>query len=191
MRATIMRKGSNITSERLSMGRVGMNYRKLPNKTKSTKQLKKAAREELKARKITPETNKLQVIQNNMLRMIFRYKLGDKTNMTTLRNNIKMFSINQMVCYHVILEAYNIIHHGSSEAIQKKWNQKESRKYPLRKERQNQVQVHVPVHKSCEGFTFYGARLWNQLPLEITEIKNPDSFKTAIKNYIWDHIPSY
>ena len=47
-----MREESNLTSDRLSLGRVGVNYRKLPiTKAKSTKQLKKAAREELKARK--------------------------------------------------------------------------------------------------------------------------------------------
>ena len=150
---------------------------------------KKRRRVELKQRKITAETNKLQIIQNNMLRMIFNYKLGDKTNMTSLRNNIKMFSINQMVCYHVLLKAYNIIHHGSSEAIQKNGNKKSQD--PLTKGRQNQVKIHVPVNTSCQGFTFYGAKLWNQLPLEIRDIKNPDTFKTAVKKYIWDYIPSY
>ena len=31
------------------------------------------------------------------------YKLGDQTNMTRLRNNIKMFSVNQMAYYHVLI----------------------------------------------------------------------------------------
>ena len=50
--------------------------------------------EDIKARKITAETHKLQVIQNNMLRVIFGYKLGDKTNMERLRNSITFFSVN-------------------------------------------------------------------------------------------------
>ena len=148
-------------------------------------------KEDLKARKITSETNKLQVIQNNMLRVIFGYKMGDKTNMTTLRNNIKMFSVNQMVCYHVLLEAFNVINHGSSEIIQRKWKPNESRNYPVRRERKEEVKVHVPAHVSCQGFTWYGAKLWNHLPVEIQEIKIPDNLKNAIKKFIWDHIPSY
>ena len=126
-----------------------------------------------------------------MLRVIFGYKLGDKTIMEKLRNRIKMFSVNQMVCYHVLLEAFNIINHGSSETIQKKWKPNETRKYPLRKERKENVKVHVPEHVSCHGFTLHGARLWNHLPLEIQELKNPNSFKSSIKEFIWDRIPSY
>ena len=147
--------------------------------------------EDLKARKVTPETHKLQVIQNNMLRVVFNYKLGDKTNMEKLRNSINMFSVNQIVCYHVLLEAFNIINHGSSENIQKKWRPNETRNYPLRRERREEVKILVPAHVSCQGFTLYGAKMWNQLPIEIQELKNPNSFKNSIKDYIWDHIPSY
>ena len=70
-------------------------------------------KEDLKAKKTHAETEKLQVIQNKMLRMIFGYKMEDRTNMSTLRTNIKMFSINQLTCYHVLLEAYNVINYGS------------------------------------------------------------------------------
>ena len=98
---------------------------------------------------ITAETNKLQVIQNNMLRTIFNYKMGDKTNMERLRNSIKMFSVNQMVCYHVLLEAFNIINDGSSENIQKKWRPNQTRNFPVWKERREEVKVLVPAHVSC------------------------------------------
>ena len=72
-----MREESNLTSDRLSLGRVGVNYRKIPNKTKSTKQVKKAAREELKARKRALDQDKYEqknyevrneILQNGMIR---------------------------------------------------------------------------------------------------------------------------
>ena len=74
-------------------------------------------KEELKTEYLSAEARKLQVIQNNMLRMIFGLKLEDKTNMTKLRNNIKIFSVNQMCCYQVLIEAFNIINNGSSDKI--------------------------------------------------------------------------
>ena len=126
-----------------------------------------------------------------MLRLIFNYKLGDMTNMSELRNKIKMFSINQMVCYHVLLEAFNVINYESSEVILKKWRPIETRQYPVRNNRKNEVKVPIPAHVTSQGFTFYGAKLWNQLPVDIQEITNPDNFKTAVKEYIWDQIPSY
>ena len=126
-----------------------------------------------------------------MLRVVFGYKLEDKNNMSRLRERIQMFSINQMVCYHVLLEAYNVINNGSSEVIQSKWMQKDSRHHLRRRDRKEDVKVYVPEHIKCRGFTWYGAKMWNQLPVEIQQLKKADSFKIAIKEYIWDNIPSY
>ena len=147
-------------------------------------------KEDIKAGKTTPDTYRLQVIQNNMLRMIFNYKPGDQTNMTRLRNNIKMFSVNQMVCYHVLLEAFNINNYGSSEVIQEKWKM-DTRNYPIRKNRMKEVKVIMPKHTKCRGFTLYGAKILNQLPIEIREVENSERFKEMVKRYIWENIPSY
>ena len=49
----------------------------------------------------------------------------------------------------------------------------------------------MPGHTKCQGFTFYGAKMWNQLPPEIREIENSDRFKEVVKRYIWENIPSY
>ena len=102
-----------------------------------------------------------------------------------------MFSINQLAFYHVLLEAYNVIYYKSSEVIFKKWLPQEERNYPMRSQRSKDVKVHVPDHVTCQGFVWYGAKMWNQLPVEIQELKNPDSYKEAIKKHIWDNIPSY
>ena len=105
-----------------------------------------------------------------MLRVVFGYKLEDKNNMSRLRERIQMFSINQMVCYHVLLEAYNVINNGSSEVIQSKWMQKDSRHHLRRRDRKEDVKVYVPEHVKCRGFTWYGAKMWNQLPVEIQQL---------------------
>ena len=126
-----------------------------------------------------------------MLRVIFGIKLEDRTNMTNLRTNIKMFSINQLTCYHVLLEAFKVINYESSDIILKKWLPKEERHYPFSEKRQKEVKVVVPDHVSCRGFAWYGAKMWNLLPVETRELTNPESFKVAMKRYIWDNIPSY
>ena len=148
-------------------------------------------KEEVKTKYLPAETRKLQVIQNNMLRMIFGIKLEDQTNMTKLRENIKIFSVNQMCCYQVLIEAFNVIHHRSADTIYKKWMPQEVRKYPLRRDRQGEVKVIVPHHEKCKGFTWYGAKFWNQLPVDVRDIKDSEKFKNAVKEYIWDTIPSY
>ena len=126
-----------------------------------------------------------------MIRMIFGYKLEDKINMTRLRTNIQMFSVNQMCCYQTLTEAFNIVNHGSSDIIHKKWITQEERNYPVRRDRMGEVKVHVPNHVKCRGFTWYGAKMWNWIPVDIREIKNPAGFKVAVKRHIWENIPSY
>ena len=68
---------------------------------------------DLKARNLSTEARKLQVIQNSMLRMIFGFRLQDQVNMEELRDKIGMFSVNQLNCYHVLKEAFNIINLSS------------------------------------------------------------------------------
>ena len=121
--------------------------------------------------------------------MVFGYKMTDKMNMEELRTKIGMFSVNQLNCYHVLLEAFNVINYGSSEKIQSKWIPKEQRYYSNR--RQHDVKVSRVDHVKCQGFTYHAAIFWNKLPENIKEITNPDIFKARIKNFIWENIPSY
>ena len=111
--------------------------------------------------------------------------------MKKLRTRLRIFSVNQMCCYQTLMEAYNIINHGSSEAIKLKWMPEEERAYPLRRNRMKEVKVNVPEHVKCQGFTLYGAKLWNWLPFEIREMEDSEKFKVAVKKFIWDNIPSY
>ena len=53
-------------------------------------------KEDLKARKLCSETNSLQIIQNNMLRIIHGLRISHRVNMLELRTKIKMMSVNQM-----------------------------------------------------------------------------------------------
>ena len=145
--------------------------------------------EEVKARHLSTEARKLQIIQNNMIRMIFSYKPLDKVNMEELREKIGMFSVNQMNCYHVLIEAFNVIHFGSAEKIQKKWKPNNERIYSNR--RKMDVKIPKVKHVRCQGFSFVGAKMWNNLPEDIKSIENPDTFKVRIKQHIWDTIPSF
>ena len=124
-----------------------------------------------------------------MLRVIFGFNLEDKVNMEKLRTKIEMFSVNQLNCYHVLVEAFNVINHGSSNKIQEKWMPNNEKSYSNRRE--HNVKVPRVDHVKCEGFTLYGAKMWNQLPEDIKLIKKPKLFQNRVKEYLWANIPSY
>ena len=64
--------------------------------------------EDLKMKKLSENATKLQVLQNDMLRVILGIDIRKHVNMKKVRENIKMMSINQLSCYHTLLEAYNM-----------------------------------------------------------------------------------
>ena len=43
----------------------------------------------------------------------------------------------------------------------------------------------------CMGFTYNEAKLFNMLPTQMRETKDPNTFKTMMKKWIWEKIPSY
>ena len=85
--------------------------------------------EDLKMRKIPKDTSILQVLQNIMIRLICDLKKNQHVNMQKVRENIKMFSVNQMAVYHTLLESYNVIKNSTSEQIKTKWEYKCETKY--------------------------------------------------------------
>ena len=147
-------------------------------------------KEDLKARKLSSETESLQVIQNNMLRTIHGLRITDRVNMLELRKKIKMMSVNQMTIYHIIMEVFKILHNKSSEQINDKYRHLD--RHSLRKNTNNCLRVpELHEHRKCTGFTYCGAKIFNSLSIKIRETQDSNIFKELVKNWIWDEIPPY
>ena len=99
-------------------------------------------------------------------------------------------SVNQLPIYHIILETYNITRNLASEQIQTKSTETE-KKYSLRSLANHDLKVPEKPNSKCVGFSYFGAKIFNKLPRAIKETKNSANFKTMIKVWIWNHIPSY
>ena len=109
--------------------------------------------------------------------------------MQKLREERRIMSVNQISCYHVAIEMFNIIHKGSSKSIQD--NLKiEHTGYPLRSMEDGQVKESFRGKKSCTGFSYDGPKLWNYLPLHVRKTEEIKQFKFLLKNWIWSDIPS-
>ena len=79
----------------------------------------------------------------------------------------------------------------SSEQIHRKWTNISEKKYSLRSITNNDLKVPEKPMLKCLGFTYNGAKLFNMLPLQMRETKNPNTFKIMTKDWIWNNIPSY
>ena len=124
-----------------------------------------------------PNITKLQVIQNDMLRLLVNKKRDSHTNMEKLRNELKMMSVNQLSCYHKAIEMFNLINNNSSASLHEEMIQV-PKGYSLRGLEDGTVIVPGRGKKNCNGFHYMGPKLWNSLPAHIrkttiTQCKKP------------------
>ena len=69
-----------------------------------------------------------------------------------------------------------------------KWTNIGDKKHSLKNTTNNDLKVPEKPKLKCMGFTHNGAKLFNMLSLQIRETKNPDTFKTLSKDWIWKKI---
>ena len=91
----------------------------------------------------------LQVLQNDMIRELFGYKRKDRVNMDSLRAAQKMLSVNQIACYHILLETFNILVKNSSPQIKEKIKHRENTRYDMRSNEKGDLNVIEKPKKSC------------------------------------------
>ena len=139
------------------------------------------------------DLQRLQVLQNDMIRLINGKRRSQHTNMKELRAEMKMMSVNQMTVYHVLLETFNIKNHGSVESIRQKLTAPEAGP----DERQTRSRTRgdlIPQTKpngKCMRLSYIAPLIWNKLPEHIQKSKTSNQFKFLIKKWIWDgNIPS-
>ena len=136
-----------------------------------------------------PNIKKLQIIQNDMLRLLVNQKRGSHTNMEKLRNELRMMSVNQLSCYHTAIEMFNIINNNSSASLHEEMIQV-PKGYGLRGLVDGTVLVPEKGKKSCNGFHYMGPKLWNFLPAHIRKTTKRNIFKEKLKDFIWENISS-
>ena len=136
-----------------------------------------------------PNIAKLQVVQNDILRVIFGKTRNSHTNMQKLREDNKIMSVNQLSVYHATMDMYNIINHASSDLLQREFKLEPGR-YQLRSLEEGKVKVPEKMKKSCTGFSYIGPKLWNHLPSHIRNTTIKGIFKDKMKDWIWEFIPS-
>ena len=55
-----------------------------------------------------------------MLRAMFGHKRADMVNIEKLRKDQGMLSVNQLACYHILIETFNILKKNSSPQIEER-----------------------------------------------------------------------
>ena len=134
----------------------------------------------------------LQVMQNDMLRVIYGHTRAEHVNMKKLRAKTNMMSINQLSTYHMVIEVYNVMYNNSSSQLKSKMKAVQGY-YKLRTEIDHKFRGDLPIPErpsnNCMGFSFKGPTVWNKVPQDIRETTSKESFKRKLKSWILHTIP--
>jgi hypothetical protein len=135
--------------------------------------------------------DELQVLHNEMQRTILGYRVRDKVQRKKIWEETGMMTVNQMACYHLMMETNNVLNFGSSESLRECMREGgELTNVKTRANMRGDLKVPNNVEK-LNGFAYYGAKLWNRLPKELREAKTNGRFRSGVKKWIRENIPQH
>ena len=128
--------------------------------------------------------NKLQILQNTMMRVILGVKREDRVTVSELLSETGYKSVNQMVVQHTLNETFNIVHHNSIPDVRKCLTEHKGTERTTRSKSRADLIVHVAKKSRNRGFLEQAARIWNSVPSEMRETSTKVTFKHKIHPYI-------
>ena len=115
-------------------------------------------------------------IQNDMMRAITMTKHGERKSIKFLREKTKTTSVNHLTCYHILMEAFNIIAFNSSEHIKELLMKKTGSRSGTRSEGKNLATIPINRGSKNNGFLFYAATLWCTIPQGLRDLAKSKEF---------------
>ncbi len=125
--------------------------------------------------------NRLQMVQNTAARVAKRVRKYD--HITPVLFNLHWLPVEQRIQFKVLLTIYKVLHGIAPEYLQ----ELVSRDMSVR--RVEELVLKVPhtkmVNYGDRAFSVAGPELWNNLPVYIHTSHNVNTFKSKLKNYLF------
>ena len=117
--------------------------------------------------------------QNDVMRIITGKKCRDKVSIKSLRKTTGTTSVNHLLCYHILMDMFNILKDTASATMKEMLTKKlGNSNITTRSTTQNKVTAPVNYGKKND-FAYYGATLWNLLPEHIRNAETAEQIRNA------------
>ena len=113
------------------------------------------------------------------MRIITGKKCRDKVSIKSLRKTTGTTSVNHLLCYHILIDMFNILKDTASATMKEMLTKKlGNSNITTRSTTQNKVTAPVNYGKKND-FAYYGATLWNLLPEHIRNAETAEQIRNA------------
>ena len=126
----------------------------------------------------------ITIYQNDVMRIITGKKVKDKVSIKSLRETTGTTSVNHLLCYHILMDMYNILKDNASATLKEMFTEKlGTSNITTRSATQNKVTAPVNYGRH-NNFSYYGPTLWNLLPDQIrnAKIERPEATNIQLTN---------
>ena len=133
------------------------------------------------------DCRRLQVLQNQILRL--KLKAPKYTPCKEMITQSGDLSIHQLVAYHTLLQVHKSVLSKKPEYLSNHLSLNlpgNGRTFPHRQIHTITVNRNLSISRSA--FMYRGARLWNQLPLDLRMCQSTPNFKSLVKKWVADQI---
>lgn len=131
------------------------------------------------------EMKRLQVLQNELMRLIVGKRKKDCVSVKTLLEMTGYMSVNQMAVTHTLSEVFNVINNDMNPGLKDTWTEIKSQATMKTRFQEKENLNIVRFKKSgLEGFQQRGPVAWNSLPEDIRNTKSKETFKRKVKKWI-------
>ena len=135
-----------------------------------------------------PDTllDRLQMVQNNAARLIYRKRHG-KGHITPLLVELHWLPIEDRIEYKICLIVHKCLNHQSAPLYLQSLVTPYQPRRPLRSAESHRLDPPTVKQKRAgeRSFLFAAAKSWNQLPLELKTCAKTDCFKSSLKTYLF------
>ena len=134
------------------------------------------------------DLKRLQILQNQTLRLKLRASRYTSCDQLIERSN--ELSIHQLIALHTLLQVHKVVLNEKPEYISDKLSLKLPENGHIFPHKQAfTIPITTKLSISRSSFITRGARIWNQLPLQLRKCNKTVSFKRQAKIWVKEHIP--
>lgn len=132
---------------------------------------------------------KLQIIQNNCIRLIFNIPKNRHHHITPYLHKLNWLPIKAKIEMNSIIIAHKTYHKSNPKYLKQLLTVKPQSTYNLRRNNKLILNQYYPKTKiGHRAFSHYAPKLLNSLPNEIFNIRDYTIFKKHIHNYFWINV---
>lgn len=132
---------------------------------------------------------RLQVLQNNLMRIVLGKKKSDCVSVRFLLQQTGYLSINQLSTYHTLQEMFCILNTNSVPSIKEEFIKVDNVVHNTRLGEKDLLKLPMAKKKRNGGFIHKGVKIWNALPLVIRQAPSKNRFSEEVKSWITSNIP--